>query len=144
MARTSRVAATRAAACGRRAAAVADVRARLPASRRHSTTAAVSRAERRQPAEGRAGKWFGTEPRVLLLDEPTRGVDVGAKAEIYRLLEAAKDARPGDPGSSSETSELQLLCDRILVMSRGRIDGGSTGDEADEARIARCAMGHAG
>jgi ABC-type sugar transport system ATPase subunit len=87
-------------------------------------------------------KWFGTEPRVLILDEPTRGVDVGAKAEIYRLLEAAKARGLAILFSSSETPELQLLCDRILVMFRGRVVARLTNEEADEARIARFAMGH--
>ena len=87
-------------------------------------------------------KWFGTQPRVLLLDEPTRGVDVGAKAEIYRLLEAAKEEGLAILVSSSETPELQLLCDRILVLFRGRIVARLSAEEADEARIARFAMGH--
>ena len=87
-------------------------------------------------------KWFGTRPRVLLLDEPTRGVDVGAKAEIYRLLEEAKDSGLATVVSSSETSELQLLCDRILVMYRGEIVAQLTREEADEARITQLAMGH--
>jgi ABC-type sugar transport system ATPase subunit len=87
-------------------------------------------------------KWFGTEPRVLLLDEPTRGVDVGAKAEVYRLLEAAKAQGLAILVSSSETPELQRLCDRILVMFRGRIVARLTNEEADEARIARYAIGH--
>ncbi len=87
-------------------------------------------------------KWFGTEPRLLVLDEPTRGVDVGAKAEIYRLLEAAKARGLAILLSSSETPELQLLCDRVLVMFRGRIVARLTNEEADEARIARFAMGH--
>ncbi|HSK15982.1 MAG TPA: sugar ABC transporter ATP-binding protein [Gaiellaceae bacterium] len=87
-------------------------------------------------------KWFGTGPRVLILDEPTRGVDVGAKAEIYRLLEAAKERGLAILLSSSETPELQRLCDRILVMFRGRIVARLTNEDADEARIARYAMGH--
>ncbi len=87
-------------------------------------------------------KWFGTEPRVLVLDEPTRGVDVGAKAEIYRLLEAAKAQGLAILVSSSETPELQRLCDRILVMFRGAIVARLTNEEADEARIARFAIGH--
>lgn len=86
-------------------------------------------------------KWFGTEPRVLVLDEPTRGVDVGAKAEIYRLLEAAKARGLAILVSSSETPELQRLCDRILVMFRGAIVARLTNEEADEARIARYAIG---
>ena len=85
-------------------------------------------------------KWFATDPRVLLLDEPTRGVDVGAKAEIYRLLEAAKERGLAILVSSSETAELLLLCDRVLVMKRGRITASFDRDEADEALIARAAM----
>ena len=87
-------------------------------------------------------KWLGTEPRVMLLDEPTRGVDVGAKAEIYTLLDQAKQSGLALLVSSSETSELQLLCDRILVMYRGRIVARLSRDDADDATIARFAMGH--
>jgi ABC-type sugar transport system ATPase subunit len=87
-------------------------------------------------------KWLETEPSVLLLDEPTRGVDVGAKAEIYTLLDEAKKRGLAMVISSSETSELQLLCDRILVMYRGRIVARLGRDEADDATIARFAMGH--
>jgi len=87
-------------------------------------------------------KWFGTEPRALLLDEPTRGIDVAAKAEVYRLLEAAKAHGLAILVSSSETPELQRLCDRILVMFRGQIVARLTNEEADEARIARYAIGH--
>ena len=87
-------------------------------------------------------KWLETEPQALLLDEPTRGVDVGAKAEIYTLLDQAKRGGLALLVSSSETSELQLLCDRILVMYRGRIVARLNRDEADDATIARFAMGH--
>jgi ABC-type sugar transport system ATPase subunit len=87
-------------------------------------------------------KWLGTEPRVLLMDEPTRGVDVGAKAEIYRLLNRAKEDGVGILVSSSETPELLLLCDRILVMHRGRIVAALSREEANEGLIARHAMGH--
>jgi ABC-type sugar transport system ATPase subunit len=89
-------------------------------------------------------KWFATEQRVLLLDEPTRGVDVGAKAGIYRLLEAAKERGLAILLSSSETSELLLLCDRVIVMSRGRITARFARDDADEALIAHAAMEIAG
>jgi ribose transport system ATP-binding protein len=87
-------------------------------------------------------KWLETDPRVLVLDEPTRGVDVGAKAEIYMLLDQAKQRGLALLVSSSETSELQLLCDRILVMYRGRIVARLGRAEADDATIARFAMGH--
>ena len=89
------------------------------------------------------GKWLASRPGVLMLDEPTRGVDVGAKAEIYRLLIGAAKDGIGILVSSSETSELRLLCDRIGVMFRGRIVAWLAPDEATEARIAHFAGGHA-
>ena len=87
-------------------------------------------------------KWLATEPKMLLLDEPTRGVDVGAKAEIYRTLDAIKDSGVGILISSSETPELRLLCDRILVMFRGRITASLSREDATEARIMHYGMGH--
>jgi ABC-type sugar transport system ATPase subunit len=89
------------------------------------------------------GKWLASGPRVLMLDEPTRGVDVGAKAEIYRLLIGAAKDGIGILVSSSETPELRLLCDRIGVMFRGRIVAWLSPEEATEARIAHFAGGHA-
>jgi rhamnose transport system ATP-binding protein len=87
-------------------------------------------------------KWLAIKPKVLLLDEPTRGVDVGSKAEIYKLLDEIKEGGVGILVSSSETPELMLLCDRILVMYRGRIVASLTREEATEARIAQYALGH--
>jgi ABC-type sugar transport system ATPase subunit len=89
------------------------------------------------------GKWLETEPRLLMLDEPTRGVDVGAKAEIYRLLHEARERDVGVLVSSSEVPELLALCDRVLVMFRGRIAAALPRDQATEARIAHYAGGHA-
>jgi ABC-type sugar transport system ATPase subunit len=88
-------------------------------------------------------KWLATQPKVLLLDEPTRGVDVGAKADIYKLLDAIKETGVGILMSSSETPELRLLCDRVVVMYRGRIAASLSREEATEARIAQYGMGHA-
>jgi ABC-type sugar transport system ATPase subunit len=88
-------------------------------------------------------KWLGTEPKVLLLDEPTRGVDVGAKADIYKLLDGIKEAGVGILVSSSETPELRLICDRILVMYRGGIAAELSREEATDTRIAHYSMGHA-
>ncbi len=69
------------------------------------------------------GRWMLTKPDVLILDEPTRGVDVGAKAEIYRLIgELAKDGK-GILMVSSELPELMGICDRILVVREGRLAG---------------------
>ena len=87
-------------------------------------------------------KWLATSPRVLMLDEPTRGVDVGAKAEIYQLLFDAAESGLGVLVSSSENQELLTLCDRILVMFRGRVAAELSRDEATEARIAHFAGGH--
>ena len=88
------------------------------------------------------GKWLATEPRVLMLDEPTRGVDVGAKSEIYRLLFDVAESGVGILVSSSENPELLTLCDRVIVMFRGRVAAELSRDEATEARIAHFAGGH--
>ena len=66
------------------------------------------------------GKWLATAPRALLLDEPTRGIDVGAKAEIYELLAQLAQAGLAIVIVSSEMPELLSLSDRILVMREGR------------------------
>jgi ABC-type sugar transport system ATPase subunit len=87
-------------------------------------------------------KWLATSPRVLMLDEPTRGVDVGAKAEIYQLLFDAAEGGLGILVSSSENPELLTLSDRILVMFRGRIAAELSREDATEARIAHFAGGH--
>ena len=69
------------------------------------------------------GRWLLTKPEVLLLDEPTRGIDVGAKYEIYQLIiDLAKDGK-GVIMVSSEMPELLGVCDRILVMSGGKLAG---------------------
>jgi ABC-type sugar transport system ATPase subunit len=86
-------------------------------------------------------KWMQCRPRILLMDEPTRGVDVGAKREIYRLLADAKARGVGILVSSSETEELLLVCDRILVMFRGRIVASIDREQATEANLAHYAMG---
>ena len=65
-------------------------------------------------------KWLRTEPNVLVLDEPTAGVDVGAKAAIYRLIRDATQRGMAVLVSSSDTKELAELCDRVLVLDRGR------------------------
>ncbi len=88
-------------------------------------------------------KWLHTTPRVLLMDEPTRGVDVGAKTEIYRLLQRAQDEGTAVLVSSSENEELLLLCDRILVMFRGRVVAEFDRADATEAGLAHSAMGAA-
>ena len=88
------------------------------------------------------GKWLTTSPKVMMLDEPTRGVDIGAKTEIYRLLFEAAERGIGVLVSSSEVPELLTLCDRILVLFRGRVVAALSRAEATEARIAHFAGGH--
>jgi L-arabinose transport system ATP-binding protein len=86
------------------------------------------------------GRWLARRPKVLILDEPTRGVDVGAKAEIYRLI--AELAREGIAllVISSEMPELLGLADRILVMAGGRVVAEMPREEASEERILSLAM----
>ena len=69
------------------------------------------------------GRWLLTEPEVLLLDEPTRGIDIGAKYEIYQLILQLAQEGKGVMMVSSEMPELLGICDRILVMSNGRLAG---------------------
>ncbi len=81
------------------------------------------------------GRWLLTEPEVLLLDEPTRGIDVGAKYEIYELLGALKRQGRGIIMVSSEMPELLGVCDRIIVMSGGRIAGELDASSATQEKI---------
>jgi ABC-type sugar transport system ATPase subunit len=87
------------------------------------------------------GKWTVADCRVLLLDEPTRGVDVSAKQEIHGLLEAAAADGAIVLVSSSENSELLEICHRILVMFQGRMVGEFDAREVDEAQLSLFAGG---
>lgn len=88
------------------------------------------------------GKWLGADKTVLLLDEPTRGVDIAAKHEIHSLLRDAADHGTAVLVSSSETDELIELCDRILVMHAGVIVADVAAADATEPSITRLAGGH--
>ena len=85
------------------------------------------------------GRWLLTEPKVLLLDDPTRGVDVGAKAELYRLIDQLCRQQLGVIVTSSELPELLTLCDRILVLCEGRVTGEFARSEATEQKIMEAA-----
>jgi ribose transport system ATP-binding protein len=87
------------------------------------------------------GRWLGPDTRVLLLDEPTRGVDVGAKAEIHRHLRRLADEGRALLVVSSELPELLALCDRIYVMREGRIAGELAREQATPVEILRLATG---
>lgn len=81
------------------------------------------------------GRWLLTNPEVLLLDEPTRGIDVGAKYEIYQLIIDLANKGKAVVVVSSEMPELLGICDRILVMSGGRLAGEVTAEEATQEQI---------
>jgi ABC-type sugar transport system ATPase subunit len=87
------------------------------------------------------GKWMAVQPRIWLLDEPTRGVDVGAKAEIHRLMGEMARSGMAILMSSSELIDLLGVCDRILVMFRGRIVADLDRAEAEEERVVYYATG---
>ena len=86
------------------------------------------------------GRWLARGPKVLILDEPTRGIDVGAKAEIYRLIDELAAAGMAILLISSELPELLGLADRIVVMRAGGIVGELARDAASEEAILGLAM----
>jgi putative multiple sugar transport system ATP-binding protein len=85
-------------------------------------------------------KWLFSEPEVLILDEPTRGIDVGAKYEIYNIINQAVAAGKCVVMISSEMPELLGMCDRIYVMNEGRFVGELTAEEASQESIMRAIM----
>jgi ABC-type sugar transport system ATPase subunit len=87
-------------------------------------------------------KWLRMAPRVLLLDEPTQGVDVGAKAAIYELILAARQAGTGVLLCSSDTKELVQLCDRVLVLHNGQATAEIPRESLSEARLVEAELGH--
>ena len=89
------------------------------------------------------GRWLARQPKVLILDEPTRGIDVGAKAEIYRLIEELAEGGMAILMISSEMPELLGVADRIVVMCERTIVGELPADSANEDDILRLAMGEA-
>ena len=89
------------------------------------------------------GKWMAVEPRLLLLDEPTRGIDVGGKEEIYRLIESLAAAGMGILFVSSELEELIGMSDRTLVMHEGKITGEIARQDLSEEAIMQLATGQA-
>ncbi|MCD8138171.1 MAG: ATP-binding cassette domain-containing protein [Planctomycetaceae bacterium] len=89
------------------------------------------------------GRWLLTNPDVLLMDEPTRGIDVGAKAEIYQLIINLASEGKGIMVVSSEMPELLGICDRIMVMSGGRLAGILDVQDASQEKIMRLAAEYA-
>jgi len=88
------------------------------------------------------GRWIATQPKLLLLDEPTRGVDVGAKAEIYRLIEQERQKGMAIIVASSELEELLDICHRVVVLRHGRVAANLNRAEFSKERIiASAALG---
>jgi L-arabinose transport system ATP-binding protein len=85
-------------------------------------------------------RWLAAKPKILILDEPTRGIDVGAKAEIYHLIDDLANEGLGIMFISSELPEILGLSDRIYVMQSGRITGELSGSNATEESVLELAM----
>ena len=80
-------------------------------------------------------KWLASDPEILILDEPTRGVDVGAKAEIYKIMNDLAAKGMAIIMISCEMPEIVNMCDRIVVMSEGKITGELEKEEFDQEKI---------
>ncbi len=86
-------------------------------------------------------KWLANSPGILILDEPTRGVDVGARFEIYQIINKLVESGVSVIMVSSELQEVLGMCDRVLVMCEGKITGEFTREEATQEKIMSCATG---
>ena len=87
-------------------------------------------------------KWMLTQPDVLIMDEPTRGIDVGAKYEIYCVINELAKAGKAIIVISSEMQEIIGTCDRLYVINEGAIAGELTSEEVTQERIMQCIMAH--
>jgi ribose transport system ATP-binding protein len=86
------------------------------------------------------GKWLATEPAILLLDEPTRGIDVNAKDEIYRIIHALSDSGLAVIVVSSELEEILFMADRLIVMCEGRVTAEFDRGQANEETVMQAAL----
>ena len=86
-------------------------------------------------------KWLGMEADIFLFDEPTRGIDVGAKVEVYQLMGELVKRGAAILMISSELPEILGMSDRVIVMREGRIAGEFTREEANQEKILSCALG---
>jgi len=84
-------------------------------------------------------KWLATKPKVLIMDEPTRGIDVGAKAEVHTLISQLANEGMGILMISSEMPEIMGMSDRVIVMCQGRITGEFDASCFDQEEIMTCA-----
>jgi rhamnose transport system ATP-binding protein len=88
-------------------------------------------------------KWLSRNPSVLIIDEPTRGIDVGTKAEVHRLLDQLVSTGVAVLMISSELPEVLGMADRVLVLHEGRLTADLSADQANEGSIMRAATGQA-
>jgi ABC-type sugar transport system ATPase subunit len=95
-------------------------RVRLQPGRRDRLVSALSGGNQQKVV---LAKWLAAEPRVLILDEPTHGIDVGAKADILAIISELAQAGVGIIFISSEMEEVRSMCDHLVVMREGRVSG---------------------
>ena len=86
-------------------------------------------------------KWLAMEPRIIIFDEPTRGIDIGAKSEIYRLMRSLADFGVAVLMISSDMEEVMGVSDRVAVMHQGRISGILDREQCSEENILQLAVG---
>ena len=86
-------------------------------------------------------KWMAMNPKVLIMDEPTRGIDIGAKSEIYAIMRKLTEEGMSIIMISSEMAEIQKVSDRVIVMHEGSMTGEMSVDEATQATIMNAAIG---
>ncbi|GEP27345.1 hypothetical protein CLE01_19430 [Cryobacterium levicorallinum] len=109
----------------------------LKASNLNSTAATLSGGNQQKVMLAR---WLAASPTVLILDEPTRGIDVGSKSEIYRLMKELTDSGLAVVMISSEIEEILAMSDRVIVMRERRIVAEFAGDEISEEAVTRAAI----
>ena len=120
---------------GSRRKALAERAIRSLAIKTTSAETAVGRLSGGNQQKVVIARWLASKPKVLILDEPTRGVDVGARAEIHRLIRNLASEGMAVLVISSEPEELPDMCDRALIMAEGRIVGELAGEELTRQRI---------
>jgi ABC-type sugar transport system ATPase subunit len=86
-------------------------------------------------------RWLLAEPKVAIFDEPTRGVDVGAKDDIYKIIDEISDTGVAVLMISSELDELVFLCDRVLAIYEGRVVAEVVGDDITLTRLGTLIVG---
>jgi ABC-type sugar transport system ATPase subunit len=87
------------------------------------------------------GKWLLSDPDILIMDEPTHGVDVGVKVEVFRLIESLADEGKGIILISSEFDQIRCLCDRIIVLRDGFIASEMSASQATNDKLLSIAIG---